>query len=96
MLFTYELLPKAEEEYINAYLWYEEQQQGLGEKFAKAVRGKLDKITSNPKLYYIRKGVFREAVLDNFPFIIVFIIEESNIIIASIFHTKRNPSKKYR
>ncbi len=36
--FTYQLLVRAEKEYLESYLWYEEQQSGLGERFGTCVR----------------------------------------------------------
>ena len=41
MRYAYYLHPKADEDYITAYIWYEKQQEGLGEKFIMAIRKKL-------------------------------------------------------
>ncbi len=38
-------------DYDDAYFWYEEQQQGLGEKFLSAVRSTLQLITNNPETF---------------------------------------------
>ncbi len=99
MAYSYKLHPKAAQEYIASYLWYEEQQSGLGERFASAVRKRLDDLVTNPERYPKKKGSFREIILDKtFPFTIVYFLEKKSslIVITSIFHTSRHPKHKYR
>jgi plasmid stabilization system protein ParE len=81
-----------------AYSWYEEQQQGLGEEFIKSIGEKLDKITNNPQHYKKTYKNYREALADRFPFLIVYIANETakEILVVAIFHTSRNPKVKYR
>ena len=55
--------PAAENEYDEAYQWYEEQLQGLGDRFEEAIENSLAKICSKPFLYAKKRGVFREAKL---------------------------------
>lgn len=96
--FAYQLHPLAEQEYLEAYLWYE-QQARLGEQFAKAVRERLQKIVSNPEQYSSKKSKYREVIVDKtFPYIIVYKVDnkQRNLTVISIFHTSRNPKKKYR
>ena len=97
--FSYQLLSRAEKEYLESYLWYEEKQDGLGELFALAVRKKLAAIALSPDLASKKKGPFYETQLGKpFPFVIIFIVDKKQreIVITSIFHTSRNPKYKYR
>jgi len=55
--FSFQLTANAEDEYLSSYLWYEEQQTGLGERFGSLVRGKLNTIVLNPEIYSIKKGL---------------------------------------
>jgi plasmid stabilization system protein ParE len=99
MSYSYLLHPLAVEDYKEAYAWYEERQPGLGERFIKAVRFKVDEIVQHPETYGSRdRKMFREAQLDFFPYLIVYKIHKRKreIFIASIHHTKRQPRKKYR
>jgi mRNA-degrading endonuclease RelE of RelBE toxin-antitoxin system len=97
---SYEVVfhPTAEVEYDEAYQWYEEQLTGLGDRFEKAVEVRLNQIWSSPLLYQKKRGVFREAKIDTFPYQIVYkIYDKKNIIfISAIYHSSRNPKKKYR
>ena len=97
---SYKLIfhPLAEEEYIEAFKWYENEQKGLGERFERLVELKLQQITLHPENYGFSKGGFRETSIDIFPYTIVYkIFKRKNLIyVSAIYHTKRNPRNKYR
>jgi hypothetical protein len=92
-----EYLPKAQVEYLEAYLWYEEQLAGLGSRFETAVERKLNRISKYPLLYPNKNKNLREATIDDFPFLIIYKVYPQNnvIFIYAIFHTSRRPGKKY-
>ena len=99
MSYTCILHPKTEEDYIDAYDWYESKQEGLGEKFIASVRNKIQEISRNPQAFSSKSNVsFREAIVDDFPFLIVYKFnkEKKEIFIGAIHHMKKHPSKKYR
>jgi hypothetical protein len=86
-------------DYKEAYDWYESKSKGLGERFMQAIRNKLDNILLYPEAYGSKDNKqFREAQVDFFPFLIVYMInkKKKEIYIASIHHTKKDPRKKYR
>ena len=90
--------PDAQTEYTDASLWYEEKQVGLGLKFEEAIENKLQQIIDDPFVYPIKKGLYRQAIVQDFPFLIVYKIQafQKAIYISSVFHMSRNPQKKYR
>ena len=99
MSYTYLLHPLALEDYSEAYAWHEDVQRGLGERFIKAVRLKIEEIVKHPETFGNRdRKEFREAQVDPFPYLIVYKINKRKklINISSIHNTKRHPSKKYR
>lgn len=51
MSYSYELGSHAGKEFSDSYIWYEEQQDGLGERFIEAVYDKIDQICKNPYHY---------------------------------------------
>ena len=79
-------------------MWYETQQEGLGERFEQETEKQIEKIIANPLLYHLSKGNYRESLIDHFPFTIVYVLnkKENTIYISSVFHTSRNPKGKYR
>ncbi|TFF40836.1 type II toxin-antitoxin system RelE/ParE family toxin [Mucilaginibacter psychrotolerans] len=88
--------PRAIQMAQEAYDWYEEQQQGLGELFLKELQRCFDKIEDWPLLYAKIKKDFRQIVLHTFPYVIVFEIMEGDVIVYAVFHTSRSPRKKFR
>jgi len=99
MTYTYYLHPLAMEEYSEAYVWYERKEIGVGERFIKAVRLKIEEVVTHPETYGSRdRKDFREAKVDYFPYLIVYKIKKRKglIYISSIHHTRKDPRKKYR
>jgi plasmid stabilization system protein ParE len=89
------ILPLAKEDISQAASWYESKQSGLGKRFTNEVRSKVLYIRKNPKASAIRYGITRCAVLNIFPFMIHYNIEEEtkSIIINAVFHTSLNPEE---
>jgi toxin ParE1/3/4 len=86
-------------DYDSAYSWYEDQRSGLGEKFLRAVREKIDAISEHPETYSERARFgYHEAVVKGFPYTIVYKLykKEKKILVVSIHHQKRHPRHKYR
>ncbi len=97
---NYEIIfeSRATRELFEEWIWYEERQAGLGDKFENEVYKRIEQIKQNPERYPSRKKAFRESKIKRFPFLIIYkILEEEKIIfITSIFHTSRNPKSKYK
>ena len=92
------MLDKADEEFIEAIDWYEEQQEGLAERFIKELYNLYHAILLNPIGYQkIRKG-YRQAQMTVFPYVIVYSVDEKEKVISilSVFHTSRNPKSKFK
>jgi len=99
MSYTYRLHPLIKQDYDDAYGWYEDKQKGLGERFIKAVRKKIEEIVLHPEIYGSKGNKrFREAMVDFFPFLIIYKVNKrkQEIYISSIHHAKKHPRKKYR
>jgi hypothetical protein len=98
MSYSVVFLEKAISEMNDSYQWYELQQQGLGEKFLIEIEEYKNIIRKHPELYKINYKKFREIWMKIFPFLIVYYISKTNqeIVIISVFHSSRNPKKKYK
>ena len=84
------LHPLTQQDYDEAYTWYEDKQKGLGERFVKAVRKKIEEIILYPEVYGGRSSKkFREAQVEFFPYLIVYKMNKLTkvIYISSIHHT---------
>ena len=89
------LLPLAKEDIKESATWYNSKQNGLGKRFTKEVRSKVLFICENPNAFAVRYDDTYCAVLDVFPFMIHYTINEpsKSIIVAAVFHTSINPDK---
>jgi plasmid stabilization system protein ParE len=90
-------LEEARSEFINAVSWYEMQAAGLGERFLQNTLKLTDLIVSQPMLFEIKQSGYRETKISHFPFLLVYRIDPDQqiVVIVAVFHTSRNPSRKY-
>ena len=98
MNYSFELRDKASKEFIDAFVWYEEQQTGLGDLFELTFQNKLKKICNNPLHYKVSYKNYHEALTQTAPFLAAYTINEKikHITVIAIFHTGRNPKRKFR
>lgn len=54
MPYNYNLSQEAEEDMLDAYVWYEQQKSGLGEEFLECLEKARQAILRNPFTYRIR------------------------------------------
>lgn len=92
-MFSAIVLPLAKVDIQDSARWYEKQQQELGKRFINQVREKIRFIEKFPKAARLRKDRVRTAVLETFPFMIHYYIDEDKklVIISAVLHTSRNP-----
>ncbi len=83
----------ASAEFIEAYLWYEDQRDGLGEEFHDEVQEYFDVLRHRPAGFPEWRGPYKKINLKRFPFVIVFQVVKDAVVIYSVFHSKRNPSR---
>ena len=77
-----------------AFEWYSLQRKGLGYEFLDCVEESLKNIEKFPEMYEKCYSDFRRCVTRKFPFSIFYTIEESEIIIHSIFDNRQDPQKR--
>ncbi len=80
-------LSKAQKEFDKSFEFYEERSAGLGLRFGNQVKEKLKIISKHPERYSKRKGSFRETMVKEFPFTIIYKYYKTKniILITSIF-----------
>jgi plasmid stabilization system protein ParE len=88
--------PEAEAEIQEAYRWYEDRAEGLGQEFLEAVHNCLANISRHPLAYAAVRGVVRRAVLHRFPYGIFYALENDVIAVLACFHSSRDPREWQR
>lgn len=87
-----ELYDEALAEMAGAIEYYDEQREGLGAQFREAIEATLSSIQERPFSYPVTTGSnVRRVVMNRFPFVIVYRVENDMIVVVSVFHTSRNP-----
>jgi Plasmid stabilisation system protein. len=82
---------EARAEFDEAFDRYEQQQAGLGVDFLVCVAELLERIESLPEAYEVVFENVRCAVVRKFPYLILYKIEPSQIVVLAVFHSKRDP-----
>ncbi|MCW3126353.1 MAG: Plasmid stabilization system protein [Bacteroidetes bacterium] len=98
MSFSFLFSSRAGRELADAWEWYETRQTGLGYELRQVIEDTIIRIQSNPVQFPQKRKPYREAKVDRFPYLIIYRTEKKNklILILSVFHTSRNPRRKYR
>lgn len=95
MPYNYRLSEQAESDVYETYLWYEKQRAGLGEEFLDVLNAADKAITDHPTAYRIRyKKKVRAFVVDRFPYLVLYVVEDKDINFISVFNTNQNPKKR--
>ena len=91
----YKLIVKGEakNEITEAYYWYESKQNELGERLLSVLDDCFNRITINPKQFPKKLDNMRQATINKFPYIIIFEIENNDVVVFAVFNTKQNPEK---
>ena len=93
MGFSLKINSSAQLDLKSAIDWYEAKQVGLGKRFLNDFEKTLIRIQSNPYIFQLENN-YRNALLDIFPYLVIFEIDHQEIIILAIFNTHQNPTKK--
>ncbi len=85
------LHPAAEREFSEAFKWYEKRMTGLGTEFSNMIDETVHRVKNSPLSFPICYKTVPKAVLKKFPYILLFSMNNSDIMIIAISHTGRNP-----
>jgi plasmid stabilization system protein ParE len=83
--------PEAEADIKQAFEWYESRIVGLGSEFLLVLDAAFSSILRNHLSYPVVYKNVRRALTRRFPFAVFFVVEESRVVVLSVFHVKRDP-----
>lgn len=97
MIFKLRLNARSKKQYNEIIDWYGERSKQAAENFVIELEKTFDKIIYNPFRYHNKYKHFREVLLKRYPYHVIYFIDEnkSEVVIFSLYHTARNPKKKY-
>jgi plasmid stabilization system protein ParE len=85
--------PEAEAEVIETATWYEQKSQTLAARFVQEFRSTLAKVANNPLQYQIVEDDMRRAPVTGFPYGILYVVSDDEIVVLSCFHGRRDPAQ---
>ena len=92
MSFVVKKLPLAEQEALEAAIWYEERQPGLGDEFLSEADRAVEALSESALLHRIRFADVRRAPIHRFKFYgVYYIVRQEEVWILAIFHGRRHP-----
>ncbi len=84
--------PEAEAEVQQAFDWYQEQSEGLGLEFLRAIEACLSGVTRNPFAYTVVKVPnVRRTLVRRFPYALFYLVDDDAIVVIAVFNVKRQP-----
>ena len=91
MAFKLIVTTTAELDLQDAIDWYTSIQKDLGQKFYKSVLEQFASIQKHPHYYSFYFKEYRRTLVLHFPYIIIFKINNQEVIVYSIIYAGRNP-----
>lgn len=85
---------RAKDDVELAFTWYERQRRGLGFEFLDCVEIAVKSILENPGMYRTYYSTFRGYVIRRFPFSVFYTVEDTEIVVHSVFNNRQDPVKK--
>lgn len=95
MKFTIDVKETAKNNVVDAFLFYESRQAGLGERFLSSWEERLELIKDEPHLYQKKYKDFRQVLIKPFPYLIIYEVEEAVVVVYKVIYAGRNPRKIY-
>jgi plasmid stabilization system protein ParE len=85
--------PLAEQDVREAYRWYTERAEGLGDKFLASLDACLARIAQNPASCQLVHGQVRRALLRKFPICVYYVLTDVEVVVIAVLHGRRDPAR---
>jgi hypothetical protein len=81
-----------------AYYYYENERRGLGEEFLEELEKRYHDLESHPLNYGFidDQQIIRDVKIDRFPYVIIFEVIDSSVIVYAVHNTYRHPKRRLR
>ena len=77
---------------LNAFSFYEERREGLGERFRDHLGVAIAAIQRSPELYPIVYRDLRRRLVERFPYAVLYRLYSGVVVIVAVMHAKQNPA----
>jgi plasmid stabilization system protein ParE len=84
---------QAEAEIQEAAAWYGRRGVSSREAFLNSIMVSLAAIENNPLQYQIVRGTVRRALVDRFPYALLYSVSADDVVVTVCIHTSRDPRR---
>ena len=88
---TVRLTAEAEQDADEAIRWYDQKSSSLGDEFLKYVNKCIESIERYPEMYPRVHRKMRRALLERFPYQVLYEIDPNEVVVYAIYHCARDP-----
>ena len=81
---------EAKAEVEESFDWFESERSGLGRECMASLECVLDSVFLTPQLFSFVYGELRKALLRRLTCVVLFVESVTEVLVLSLFHTKRN------
>ena len=85
---TIEILDKGEDDFVNGFKFYEEQQPGLGEYFRESLSADIDSLRVHGGVHQVVYRNYHRALSKRFPFALFYTVSGEMVFV----HAERRPT----
>ncbi|HUQ70794.1 MAG TPA: type II toxin-antitoxin system RelE/ParE family toxin [Planctomycetaceae bacterium] len=89
---SFGLTPAAEQDLNEAADWYNDQQDGLAERFLEAARAAFTWVCDAPSRSAMLYRGARRLPIRGFPYAALYVLENEMVVIVAVLHNRRDPS----
>lgn len=84
--------PEAESDIIDAAVWYESREAGLGSEAAAEIRAAIKRALENPRAHVLlrREPEVHRVLAQRFPYRIFYIVRSDAVVVFAVLHTARH------
>jgi hypothetical protein len=86
-----EFLEEADQELVEAALWYDAREPGLGKRLRDEVAHVVSRIAEDPLLWRERLAGYRRVNCPVFPYYVAYFIRGDKILVAAVANAYRKP-----
>ncbi|MFN7733555.1 MAG: type II toxin-antitoxin system RelE/ParE family toxin [Pirellula sp.] len=84
--------PQVEDDLVEASLWYDRKQSGLGDQFLEEYVAAIYRILENPLSFTVAANRLRPCLIKRFSYIIHFAVENDQIVVIAVMNAARDDS----
>ena len=86
------LISPADIELLDTYHYYEKLSENLGKRFLREFQNITQNISKFPLSNQLISNNTRHAVMNNFPYFLLYVVEDDLVLITCIAHQRKNPN----